>query len=182
MVGGYSRLMAKAVVEWSDGERQTLVLRGDPPAGKSLIETDRDTEFALLQALTADTAIALPGVRYYDATGEHLGTKCIVIDFVEGQSLQTLISGTDVESATAAHRNDFVDTLAKLADQAGVALPTLAVAWTLRNPVITSPIIGASKVEQLDATLAAVDYEIDDDLYEQLNAVTTPYRRGDAPR
>ena len=75
-----------------------------------------------------------------------------------------------------------VDTLAKLADQAGVALPTLAVAWTLRNPVITSPIIGASKVEQLDATLAAVDYEIDDDLYEQLNAVTTPYRRGDAPR
>ena len=75
-----------------------------------------------------------------------------------------------------------VDTLAKLADQAGVALPTLAVAWTLRNPVITSPIIGASKVGQLDATLAAVDYEIDDDLYEQLNAVTTPYRRGDAPR
>ncbi len=77
---------------------------------------------------------------------------------------------------------DTVDELTKLADEAGVALPTLAVAWTLRNPVITSPIIGASKVEQLDATLAAVDYRIDDDLYEQLNIVTAPYRRGDAPR
>ena len=39
-------------------------------------------------------------------------------------------------------------------------LPTLAVAWTLAHPAITSPIVGASRPEQLDDVLAAVDKPI----------------------
>jgi aryl-alcohol dehydrogenase-like predicted oxidoreductase len=77
---------------------------------------------------------------------------------------------------------DTVDELAKIADDAGIPLPTLAVAWTLRHPAITAPIVGASRPEQLDATIAAVDTRLDDDLVERLNAVTAAYRRGDAPR
>lgn len=77
---------------------------------------------------------------------------------------------------------DTVDALAKLAEQAGMPLPTLAVAWVLRNPVITSPIVGASRPEQLDATLGAVDVQLDADLVERLDELTAPYRRGDAPR
>ncbi len=80
------------------------------------------------------------------------------------------------------HVFDSVDALVKLADQAGVALPTLAVAWTLRNPAITSPIIGASRPDQLDATVAGATYAIDDDLATRLDEMTAPYRRGDAPR
>src|SRR5688500_2234838 len=75
MVGGYSRLMARAEIEWSDGSIETLVLRGDPPAGKAMIETDRDLEHALLHALCARSGIAMPAVRAYDGTGEQLGTK-----------------------------------------------------------------------------------------------------------
>ena len=112
MVGGYSRLMARAEVEWSDGTREGLVLRGDPPAGKAMIETDRDLEYALLGSL-ADV-VATPKVRHYDSTGEHLGTKCIVIDFVDGRSLQTMINGLDAADAADAHREDFVDTLASV--------------------------------------------------------------------
>jgi aryl-alcohol dehydrogenase-like predicted oxidoreductase len=77
---------------------------------------------------------------------------------------------------------DTVDELVKIADDAGIPLPTLAVAWTLRHPAITSPIIGASRPEQLDATIAGVDTPLDDDLVDRLNEVTTAYRRGDAPR
>jgi aryl-alcohol dehydrogenase (NADP+) len=77
---------------------------------------------------------------------------------------------------------DTVDELVKIADDAGIPLPTLAVAWTLRHPAITAPIVGASRPEQLDATIAAVDTHLDDDLVERLNAVTAAYRRGDAPR
>jgi 1-deoxyxylulose-5-phosphate synthase len=77
---------------------------------------------------------------------------------------------------------DTVDALVKLAGEAGIPLPTLAVAWTLRHPAITSPIVGASRPEQLDATIAGVDTKIDDDLFAQLNEITAPYRRGDAPR
>ena len=77
---------------------------------------------------------------------------------------------------------DTVDALAKVADSAGIPLPTLAVAWTLQNPAITAPIVGASRPEQLDATCAAVDTVLEPDLLTTLNELTAPYRRGDAPR
>jgi aryl-alcohol dehydrogenase-like predicted oxidoreductase len=77
---------------------------------------------------------------------------------------------------------DTVDELVKIASDAGIPMPTLAVAWTLQHPAITSPIVGASRPEQLDATLAAVDTKLDADLVAKLNDVTAAYRRGDAPR
>ena len=39
---------------------------------------------------------------------------------------------------------DTVDALAKVAESAGIPLPTLAVAWTLQHPAITAPIVGAA--------------------------------------
>jgi aryl-alcohol dehydrogenase (NADP+) len=80
------------------------------------------------------------------------------------------------------HVFDTVDALVKLAGDAGVPLPTLAVAWVLAHPAITAPIVGASRPDQLDATIAAVDTRIDGELLERLNELTAPYRRGDAPR
>jgi aryl-alcohol dehydrogenase-like predicted oxidoreductase len=77
---------------------------------------------------------------------------------------------------------DTVEALGKVADSAGIPLPTLAVAWTLANPAITSPIVGASRPDQLDATCAAVDVKLEPDLLATLNELTAPYRRGDAPR
>jgi aryl-alcohol dehydrogenase-like predicted oxidoreductase len=77
---------------------------------------------------------------------------------------------------------DTVDELVKIASDAGIPLPTLAVAWTLTHPAITAPIVGASRPEQLDATIAAVDTKLDQDLVERLNEITAVYRRGDAPR
>lgn len=120
MVGGYSRLMAKADVDWSDGQHNTYVLRGDPPADKAMIATSRDAEYALLRALGQSTSVAMPAVRNYDRTGEHLGTKCIVLDFVHGSSLQALLhcsdtdANTDTNSEHARHAADLVDTLARI--------------------------------------------------------------------
>ena len=69
-----------------------------------------------------------------------------------------------------------------LADEAGVPLATLAVAWVMANPLITAPLLGASRPEQLDATLAAADYKLDPDLKKKLDDLTAEYRKGDAPR
>jgi len=77
---------------------------------------------------------------------------------------------------------DTVDALRKLAGQAGVSLVTLSVAWVLANQAITAPIIGASRPEQLDASLAAVGFALDDDLKAQLDDLTYEYRMGDAAR
>ena len=77
---------------------------------------------------------------------------------------------------------DTVDALQHLASNAGVSLVTLSVAWVLANDAITAPIIGASRPEQLDASLAALDFRLDADLKRQLDELTHEYRLGDAPR
>jgi 1-deoxyxylulose-5-phosphate synthase len=82
------------------------------------------------------------------------------------------------------HEREFetVEKLRKLADQAGVGLITLSVAWVLANKAVTAPIIGASRPEQLGASLAAVEYVLDPGLKQQLDELTHEYRMGDAPR
>ena len=77
---------------------------------------------------------------------------------------------------------DTVDELLQLAEKAGTSLVTLSVAWVLANPAITAPIIGASRPDQLDASLAAVDYDLSEDLKQQLDERTQQYRMGDDPR
>ncbi len=72
--------------------------------------------------------------------------------------------------------------LQRLADEAGTPLTTLAIAWVLANPAITAPLLGASRPEQLDDTLAAVEYKLDPSLKQKLDELTADYRRGDAPR
>jgi aryl-alcohol dehydrogenase-like predicted oxidoreductase len=75
-----------------------------------------------------------------------------------------------------------VEEMRKLADDAGVSLVTLSVAWVLANKAITAPIIGASRPDQLDASLAAASYALDDELKQRLDDLTYSYRLGDAPR
>lgn len=82
------------------------------------------------------------------------------------------------------HEREFatVEALRPLAEQAGVSLVTLAVAWVLANPAVTAPIIGASRADQLDASLAAATFKLSDDLRDKLDELTHDYRLGDAAR
>jgi 1-deoxyxylulose-5-phosphate synthase len=77
---------------------------------------------------------------------------------------------------------DTVEAIRKLAGEAGADLVTLAVAWVLANPVITAPIIGASRPDQLGASLAATEFSLDEELKRRLDELTHDYRMGDAPR
>jgi aryl-alcohol dehydrogenase-like predicted oxidoreductase len=75
-----------------------------------------------------------------------------------------------------------VEQLRPLAREAGMPLATMAVSWVLANPVITAPIIGASRPEQLDDLVAAVEHPLPPELKAALDDLTAPYRRGDSPR
>jgi voltage-dependent potassium channel beta subunit len=52
-----------------------------------------------------------------------------------------------------------VKQLKQLADQAGLSLTHLALLWCLRNPQVSSVILGASKVEQLEENLRCLDHK-----------------------
>ena len=66
------------------------------------------------------------------------------------------------------------DTVAEVADEMGATAAQVALAWLLHQPVVTAPIIGASKVEHLDQAAAAVDVTLTDEQVERLGAHYTP--------
>ena len=62
--------------------------------------------------------------------------------------------------------------LNEIAAARGQTLAQLAIAWVLRQPAVTSALIGASRVEQLEANLAAVDkLELGEDELREIEGV-----------
>ncbi|MGC8465841.1 MAG: aldo/keto reductase [Acidimicrobiales bacterium] len=72
--------------------------------------------------------------------------------------------------------------LAQVAKEIGTSLVTMAVAWVRQQPSVTSPIIGASKVEQLHDSLLGGTFVLDDETMLRLDELTRSYRQGDADR
>jgi aryl-alcohol dehydrogenase-like predicted oxidoreductase len=75
---------------------------------------------------------------------------------------------------------DAVTALKSFCHRRGWNLATASVAWVLQQPGITSAIVGASRPEQLQATLAATDLDFDDEARAAFDAVwwTIPRKPG----
>lgn len=69
---------------------------------------------------------------------------------------------------------DAVEQLAQLADDAGLSLIHLAIAFVLRHPVITSAIIGPRTMEHLESQLGAVDVELGSDVLDRIDEIVPP--------
>ncbi|WP_213453052.1 aldo/keto reductase [Rhizomonospora bruguierae] len=68
-----------------------------------------------------------------------------------------------------------VDTVAKIAEERGVARARVALAWVLSKPVVTAPIVGFTKPEHLDDTLAALDLRLTPEEIDRLESPYTPH-------
>jgi len=68
---------------------------------------------------------------------------------------------------------DVVDRVKEVAQAKSVAPAQVALAWLLSRPGVTAPIIGASKMEQLDQAVAALDVNLTDD---EVRRLEEPYR------
>jgi aryl-alcohol dehydrogenase (NADP+) len=71
--------------------------------------------------------------------------------------------------------DDFViaDTVADIAKKRGVSPARIACAWVLQAPGVTAPIIGATKVSQIQDLIGAVDLKL---TAEEIAALEKPYR------
>jgi aryl-alcohol dehydrogenase-like predicted oxidoreductase len=74
--------------------------------------------------------------------------------------------GDDVLSA--------VQQLKPLADQAGLTMAQLAVAWVLQNPNVSAAIVGATRPEQLQDNVKASGVKLEDDLLKAIDQVLQP--------
>jgi aryl-alcohol dehydrogenase-like predicted oxidoreductase len=66
------------------------------------------------------------------------------------------------------------DALGRLADESGLTLVDLAVAFTLRHPGVTSSIIGPRTMEQLETQLGAADVHLGDDVLDRIDEIVPP--------
>jgi aryl-alcohol dehydrogenase-like predicted oxidoreductase len=69
---------------------------------------------------------------------------------------------------------DAADHLAALADEAGIPLIQLALAFVLNHPAITAAIIGPRTMEHLESQLPAADVALDQALLDRIDAIVLP--------
>ncbi|HEX4430654.1 MAG TPA: aldo/keto reductase [Frankiaceae bacterium] len=67
-----------------------------------------------------------------------------------------------------------VDAVQRIAQERGVAMASVAMAWVLHNPVVDAPIIGPTKDHHLTDAVAALDIELSDEEVTSLEAHYTP--------
>jgi aryl-alcohol dehydrogenase (NADP+) len=91
---------------------------------------------------------------------------------------ETVRSQTDGFAAEMYYQDaDFAvaDRVAEIARQRGVAPAQIALAWLLHKPGITAPIIGATKMPQLDEALAALEIRLTEDEIKLLEQPYVPH-------
>jgi aryl-alcohol dehydrogenase-like predicted oxidoreductase len=69
---------------------------------------------------------------------------------------------------------DAVEKMAEIAAARGVSIAQIAIAWLRSQPAVTSVILGANKLDQLEDNLAAADLELKMSEVESLSAITEP--------
>jgi aryl-alcohol dehydrogenase-like predicted oxidoreductase len=69
---------------------------------------------------------------------------------------------------------DAVDALDEVAKQKGASVAQVALAWLLAQASVTSIIIGANKMSQLEDNLKSVDVQLSAEEVERLSATTAP--------
>jgi aryl-alcohol dehydrogenase-like predicted oxidoreductase len=71
-------------------------------------------------------------------------------------------------------RIDVVEQLVPLADEAGLPLTHLAMAFTIAHPGVTSTLLGARTVDQLDDLLTGIGVALTDDILDRIDEIVPP--------
>jgi aryl-alcohol dehydrogenase-like predicted oxidoreductase len=66
------------------------------------------------------------------------------------------------------------DALAELAEEAGISLIEMALAFVIRHPAVTAAIIGPRTMEQLESQLSAADVELTGDVLDKIDEIVPP--------
>jgi aryl-alcohol dehydrogenase-like predicted oxidoreductase len=80
----------------------------------------------------------------------------------------------DVSSPANAAKLDAADALGALADEAGLSLVQMAVAFVTRHPAVSSAIVGPRTLEHLEGYLTAADVELPADVLDRIDAIVEP--------
>ena len=85
-----------------------------------------------------------------------------------------LVNRFDLELPENQRKLDAADRLGRLADEAGISLVELAIAFVLRHPAVTSAIIGPRTMEHLESQLTAAEVHLPDDVLDRIDEIVAP--------
>src|SRR5688572_29468757 len=86
-------------------------------------------------------------------------------------------AGEDAKFMNRYFNQDVLDAVQQaktVADEAGCTLAQLALVWCLRQPFVSSVIVGATKTSHVDDNVAAADLELDDDVIDAFDEILEP--------
>lgn len=162
------------VPAWQASRMQAIAdLRGWSPVVALQIEyslLQRTVERELIP-MAAETGM---GVIPWSPLGSGVLTGKYSRDDLAAQRPADGVTGTrrDVavgNGALTAHGLDVAEVVGEVAGELGVSAAQVAIAWTLENPAVTSPIVGARTAAQLEDDLGALEVELSDDQRARLD-------------
>lgn len=80
----------------------------------------------------------------------------------------------DLSQPANQRKLDAVEELAQLADETGITLLQMAIAFVLNHPTITAAIIGPRTMEQFEGQLAAADVVLEADVLDRIDEIVAP--------
>ena len=94
---------------------------------------------------------------------------------VKGEGPTKRAKSDDFAHSLYYEESDFevLDAVEKIADGRGVKPAQVALAWLLQKPGVTAPIVGTTKMYQLEDAVAALEIDLSD---EEMEAIEAPYR------
>jgi aryl-alcohol dehydrogenase-like predicted oxidoreductase len=87
---------------------------------------------------------------------------------------QRLTDRYDLSLPANQRKLEAADALARLAEEAGMSLIEMAIAFVLNHPAVTAAIIGPRTMEQLESQLPAADVVLDDALLDRIDEIVPP--------
>ena len=95
-------------------------------------------------------------------------------DAPESSRAERMPARYDLSNPDNQRKLDAADALAQVADEAGLSLVHLALAFVLEHPAVTAPIVGPRTMEQLESQLGAADVTLSPDVLDRIDEIVAP--------
>jgi aryl-alcohol dehydrogenase-like predicted oxidoreductase len=167
---GSSSFSAGEIVEaqWTARERHLERFRTEQPPYSLLV---RGVE---LDVLPTAQRHGMGILTYSPLAGGWLSGAWSADSSPTSPARQRLVARFDMSLPENQRKLEAVERLAEVADQAGVPMIELAIAFVINHPAVTSAIIGPRTMEQLDSQLPAAEVTLDPAILDRIDEIIQP--------
>ena len=95
-------------------------------------------------------------------------------DLPSSHRAERIPSRFDMSLPANQHKLEVANALGKLADEAGISLIEMALAFVIRHPAVTAAIIGPRTMDHLESQITAAEVHLSDDVLDRIDEIVPP--------